>query len=117
MKTTIEYLDMIKDRLKLPSDYALANALGITRESVSQLRNGKTSMGIETAMKAGEFLHIDGHAIYADSQIERAKKPEIREFWISISEKFSSSFKSLRSSWDGRERRAVPRTQPGFFVQ
>jgi DNA-binding XRE family transcriptional regulator len=110
MKTTVEYLDMIKQRLNLPSDYALANALGITRESVSQLRNGKTSMGIETAMKAGEFLHIDGHAIYADSQIERAKKPEIREFWLSISEKFSSSFKSLLSPWDGHtERRAKPR--------
>lgn len=109
MKTTIEYLDMIKRKLSLPSDYALANALGITRESVSQLRNGKTSMGIETALKAGEFLGIDGHAIYADSQIERAKKPEIREFWLSISEKFSGSFRNLLSHWDGVERRAKPR--------
>lgn len=109
MKTTVEYLDMIKRKLDLPSDYALANALGITRESVSQLRNGKTSMGIETALKAGEFLQIDGHAIYADSQIERAKKPEIREFWVSISEKFSSSFNHLLSQWDGRERRAFAR--------
>lgn len=106
MKSTTEYLDMIKETLKLPSDYALAKALGITRESVSQLRNGKTSMGIETAVKAGDYLGVDGHAIYAHSQIERAKKPEIRDFWQSVSEKFSTSFNDLRSGiWLGEERR------------
>lgn len=109
MRTTIEYLDLIKLRLSLPSDYALAKALGVTRESVSQLRSGKTSMGIETAMKAGEYLHIDGHTIYADSQIERAKKPEIREFWRSVSEKFSGSFRNRLSKWDGVDRRATAR--------
>jgi DNA-binding XRE family transcriptional regulator len=109
MRSTVEYLDLIKLRLGLPSDYALAKALGVTRESVSQLRSGKTSMGIETALKAGEYLNIDGHAIYADSQIERAKKPEIREFWRSISEKFSTSFRNRLSNWDGRERRLQAR--------
>jgi DNA-binding XRE family transcriptional regulator len=94
MKTT-EVLDRLKAKLDLPSDYAIAKVLGVTRESVSQLRNGKTSMGIETAMKAGEILQIDGHAIYAQGQIERAKKPEIVEFWKSVSEKFSESFKTL----------------------
>lgn len=110
MKTTVEYLDDIKQRLGLPSDYALAKALGITRESVSQLRNGKTSMGIETAMKAGEFLRVDGHRVYADSQIERARKPEIREFWLSVSEKFSASFNALFSDWTGVERRRPGRS-------
>ena len=95
MKSTVQYLDDIKRKLGLPSDYALAKALGITRESVSQLRNGKTSMGIETALKAGEFLQIDGHVIYAHSQIERAQKPELRDFWLSVSEKFSASFNDL----------------------
>lgn len=95
MKTTIQYLDAIKKKLDLPSDYAVAKALGVSREAVSGLRNGKTSMGIETAIRAGEILQIDGHAIYAHSQIERAKKPEIADFWLSISEKFSASFLNL----------------------
>jgi len=105
MKTT-EFLDHVKGRLNLPSDYAVAKVLGITRESVSQLRTGKTSMGIETAMKVGEILQIDGHAVYAQGQIERAKKPEIVDFWRTISEKFSESFNALLSgSWSGVERR------------
>lgn len=105
MKTT-EFLDKVKTRLDLPSDYALAKVLGVTRESVSQLRTGKTSMGIETAIKVGEILDVDGHAVYAQGQMERAKKPEVVDFWRTVSEKFSTSFNTLLSgSWSGVERR------------
>lgn len=94
MKTT-EYLDEVRRRLDLPSDYAIAKVLGVTRESVSGWRNGKSPFGIESAMKIGEILQIDGHAVYAHGQIERAKNPQIVDFWKSISEKFSESFKAL----------------------
>lgn len=104
MKTT-EYLDEVRRALSLPSDYAVAKVLGITRESVSQLRNGKTSMGIETAMKVGEILRVDGHAVYAHGQIERAKNQQIVDFWKSISEKFSESFKTLLSGASPRLER------------
>ncbi|MTV36265.1 helix-turn-helix domain-containing protein [Duganella radicis] len=95
MKTTIEYLESVRAKLDLPSDYAISKALGVTRESVSGWRNGKSPFGIETAMKIGEILGEDGHAIYAHGQIERAKKPEIADFWKDISEKFSASFRNL----------------------
>jgi DNA-binding XRE family transcriptional regulator len=106
---TAEYLDAVKNRLGLPSDYALAKVLGVARESVNAFRNGRSAMGIETCMKVGELLNVDGHAVYAQGQIERAKKPEIRDFWQSISEKFSGSFLNLLSQWDGSERRAQAR--------
>jgi DNA-binding XRE family transcriptional regulator len=104
MKTT-EYLDAIRRRLDLPSDYAIAKVLGVTKESVSGWRNGKSPFGIETAMKIGEILQLDGHAVYADGQIERAKKPEIVDFWKSVSEKFSASFKALLSGASPRRSR------------
>lgn len=94
MKTS-EYLDAVKDRLEIASDYALAKVLGIARESINAFRSGRSAMGIETCMKVGEILHVDGQAIYAQGQIERAKKPEIRQFWESVSEKFSTSFLDL----------------------
>lgn len=92
---TAEYLDSVKRTLNLTSDYAVAKVLGITRESVSALRNSKNGMGIETCMKVAEILNIDEHIVYADTQIERAKTPEMMHFWRSISEKFSTSFNSL----------------------
>lgn len=106
---TAEYLDAVKARLDIGSDYALAKVLGVSRESVNAFRNGRSAMGIETCIKVGELLDIDGHAVYAQGQIERAKKPEIRDFWQSVSEKFSGSFRSLLSGWNGVERRVLTR--------
>lgn len=97
MKTTIEYLDQVKAARGLPSDYALAKLLGLTHTSIIAYRNGRAALGVETSMKVGEILGIDGHAIYADGQIERAKNAEISDFWKTISEKFSESFKTLLS--------------------
>ncbi len=92
---SFEYLDSVKRKLDLPSDYALAKTLGITRESVSQLRSGRSSLGLETSLKISEILDIDEHVIYSHAQIEKAKTPELRHFWESISERFSESFKLL----------------------
>ncbi len=94
MKTT-EYLDAVKRERDLPSDYALAKALGITREAVSALRKGKSCMGIETCMKVADILGIDEHVVYSHAQIERSKTPELLMFWTSVSEKFSASFNAL----------------------
>lgn len=105
MKTTIEYLEEVKAKLALPSDYALAKVLGLTHTSIIAYRNGRSALGIETSLKIGEILRIDGHAIYADGQIERAKNPEIQNFWKSISEKFSESFKTLLSGASPRRIR------------
>lgn len=95
MKTTIEYLDQVKAERGLTSDYALAKLLGITTTAVQQYRSGRSAIGIETAMKVGDILGVDGHAVYADGQIERAKNAEISAFWKTISEKFSESFNAL----------------------
>jgi DNA-binding XRE family transcriptional regulator len=92
---TVEYLQLVKERLNLPSDYALSKVLGIGHTSIIAFNSGRSAMGIETCMKVGEILRVDGHAVYADGQIERAKKPEIADFWKSVSEKFSESFKAL----------------------
>ncbi|WP_343724289.1 hypothetical protein [Herbaspirillum huttiense] len=94
MKTT-DYMDQVKAKLNLPSDYALAKVLGISNAAVSALRHGKSSMGIETAMKVGEILQIDEHIIYSHGQIERARTEGARGFWITTLEKFSTSFESL----------------------
>lgn len=94
---TVEFVDAVKVRLNLPSDYALAKVLGVTKESISAFRHGRSAMGVETSMKVGEILGLDGHAVYAQGQIERAKNAVTRDFWQGISEKFSASFKRLLS--------------------
>jgi DNA-binding XRE family transcriptional regulator len=94
MKTT-QYLDAVKKKLDIPSDYALAKVLGVTKESVSGWRLGKSCMGIETCMKVGEILNIDPHIVYSDAQLEKAKTPEVEHFWLGFLEKLTASFDAL----------------------
>ncbi|MYM39643.1 hypothetical protein [Duganella qianjiadongensis] len=94
MKTT-EYLDAVKAKLDLPSDYALAKLFGVVTSTIIAYRHGRSAFGIEVSMKVGEILGIDGHAVYADGQIERAKNAAQMDFWKGISEKFSVSFRNL----------------------
>lgn len=45
METTTQFLDQIKARYGLPSDYALAAKLGITQSGVSSYRVGRSKLG------------------------------------------------------------------------
>lgn len=89
MRTTPEFLDAVKAAHNLPSDYALAIALGITRSSVSKLRNGKDCLGDETAEKVAELLGIEPAYVVACCHAERAKKPSQRRLWETVAEKFA----------------------------
>lgn len=96
MKTP-EYLELVKRKLSLPSDYALAKTLGVTRGAVSSLQAGKTAMSDETAVKVAEFLGLPAGRILIDVHMERSKAPEVRAAWMGMMEKFSASFNSLMS--------------------
>jgi len=108
--TTNEYLDAVKALHGLTSDYALSKLLGVTQSSIQQYRSGRSALGIETAMKVGEILSVDGHfvdghKVYADGQIERAKNSAQSAFWKDIAEKFSESFKLLLPGCSPRQFR------------
>ncbi|HGO6127527.1 TPA: helix-turn-helix domain-containing protein [Burkholderia cepacia] len=95
MESMSWYLDEAKTRLNLPSDYALAKVLGVTHVSISNLRSGKTTMGIDTCVKVAEILDIDPHLLYSRIQIDKARTPETALFWRTFAEKFSEGFRAL----------------------
>lgn len=91
MKTTIEYLDAVKARSGIASDYALAPLLGITRAEVSRLRNGKSALGNNTALQVAILLQIDAAEVIASANGERARSPEERAVWQSIVQRLGSA--------------------------
>lgn len=117
MKTTAEYLDEVKARLKLPSDYALAKHWGVSKQDISSYRAGNRTLGEDRAIEVAAILGINPAEVLIATHAERAKSDQAREAWEnmfqrltdSFKEKISGSFINLRSSWDGRERRAKPR--------
>ena len=95
MKTTIEWLDAVKARLDLPSDYAAAKVLGVTRQSTSGWRNGRQTFDDEVCLRVAEILEVDPFEVLANIKIERIKDEERRAVWTRALEKFSEGFRTL----------------------
>lgn len=108
---TIEYLDAVKQRLGVASDYALAKALGFSLSSVSGYRTGRRFLDDDAALTVAQTLNVNPLVVIAAANLERAKTPEQAARWSGVMEKFSTSFLNLLSGWTGEERRRVQRFQ------
>lgn len=84
MKSTEQYLDEVRERLELPSDYALAKALGLTRASVSSYRVGRTLPDDLACARIADAIGCDPMEVIAAINYQRAKSDEARELWESI---------------------------------
>lgn len=85
---TPQYLDKLKEHLKLPSDYALAARLGLTRGYVSKLRTGRDHMSQELAMQVADILGTHRAIVLLDLEKERAKDDSMRALWQEITKGF-----------------------------
>lgn len=79
--TTRDFLDAIKARYRLPSDYALAHFMGISKGIVSSYRVGKSGIGDQTALKVAKLLELDPGYVLACLHAERAHRDDVREIW------------------------------------
>lgn len=84
---TIQLLDAIRERRNLPSDYATAAALGLTRAQISRYRQGKEAMGDEVAQRAAALLGLDPAVVVAQMHAQRASDPQTRSLWIGIADR------------------------------
>lgn len=92
---TVEYLESVKRKLDLPSDYALAKVLGVTRSNISNLQTGRSAMCDESAVKVAEILGMPSGRVLIDMHLERSKAPEVKAAWAGLMEKISASFDAL----------------------
>lgn len=87
MFKTTELLDMLKATYNLPSDYAVAKKIGLTRSNISSLRHEKSFFNDSNAINIAELLDLDPLKVLASCQYERAQKQgakELENFWKSI---------------------------------
>jgi DNA-binding transcriptional regulator YdaS (Cro superfamily) len=97
MKTTIQFLDAVKEKLGIDSDYALAKRLGFSLSGVSSYRTGRRFLDDDAALVIATALEIHPFEVIASANAERAKTPEQRARWSGVMEKFSVSFLNLLS--------------------
>lgn len=98
-----DYLDKVRDKLQLPSDYALQGPLGLSKQQLSRYRKNADYFSDEVAMRVAQTLGINAAQVLLDSHIERSKTPEIRAAWMGMMEKISLSFNSLLSGASPRQ--------------
>lgn len=79
MTTSVEWLDMAKNRLKISTKYKLAKQIGCTLTSISNIYSGKSTMGDEIALKVAHLLDADPAIVVISCHLERAKSPPLRE--------------------------------------
>lgn len=84
--TTNEFLDQVKVRYGLKSDYALAGKLGITRSMVSGYRRGKSAFGDEMAVRVADLLELSPGYVLACIEAERSQIPAIRKAWEDLAD-------------------------------
>lgn len=83
MKIT-ELLDAAKAAHSIPSDYALAKAIGVTTSAISNVRTGRNGIDDATAIKIAELAGLDAGYVIACAHSERAKSDPERAAWKSI---------------------------------
>ncbi|HDR9032659.1 TPA: helix-turn-helix domain-containing protein [Burkholderia vietnamiensis] len=96
MKTTVEWLDAVKARLDLPSDYAAAKALGVTRSTISGYRTGRSVFDEKTAIRVAEIMDIDPFEVIAAAHAESSRDDRTKAIWIHALEVFSKGLQGFR---------------------
>lgn len=87
MKTptkTVEFLDAIKEKYDLQSDYKLSKFTGLLKGTISNYRTGKSCLDAPVAMEIAYWLDLPEGYVLACVQAEReerAKRTEIAETW------------------------------------
>jgi plasmid maintenance system antidote protein VapI len=79
-----DYLDAVKARLNIESDYELAKRLNIPRQGIPAIRKGDRAISLDVAFKIAITLEIDPATVVADLESQREKNPARRAFWDSF---------------------------------
>lgn len=75
---TCDLLDAVKARFGLPSDYAVAQKIGVTRSMMSRYRQRKDFLGDDMAVQVAELIGVDPAEALAMVHAERSKSPAVR---------------------------------------
>lgn len=81
MTHTATVLDALRARLHLPSDYALAQRLGVSRMHVSAWRHARAPIPEDQVLQIAELLAASPAYIAACVEADRAKSPTMRAAW------------------------------------
>jgi hypothetical protein len=81
MSYTNELIDRYKIAIKVDSDYAVAKALGIRANRISNYRTGISHADDKTAIMLATVLHLDPMETIARINMDRSSDKDDKAFW------------------------------------
>jgi len=91
MKDTIYYIDQIKKSQGISSDYAVSKLLGVSRQTLSKYKAGRSTLDSDVCLKVAEILDISPFEILANIKASKSKKPEVAKKWADLARSASST--------------------------
>ena len=88
---TTDYLDILKTKQGIKSDYAIAKHLGLTRAAVSRYKTKKSFFSDEIAVKVANELDLNVGVVLADIHAERETDPVLHNAWVQIARSLSQA--------------------------
>ena len=86
---TAALLDALRARLNLPSDYALAPVLNVSRSQISAWRHGKDPMSEKIAEHIADILDTSPAYVLACVAADRSKSARTRQAWAEVAKKLA----------------------------
>lgn len=83
MRNFKSYIDELKMKLRLESDYKVAQFLDVPRQSMTKVNNGDV-LGKTKCMRIAQALKRDPIEIIATAEAEKEKDKELKAIWIKL---------------------------------
>jgi hypothetical protein len=96
MQTTNEFLDAVKAKLGIASDYKLTKALGLSANAVGHYRSGRSRLDDRVVVRVAELLEVDPAYVMACVYAERAGSEELRGVWADMAAKYRRAEQKLQ---------------------
>ncbi len=100
---TVDYMDKVMRVHSIPSDYALAKVLGVTKQTVSRYRAGIGQFDDAVALRVAHLLNVEPGIVLIDMHAERTKNDDVRTVWEQVSAGFPALLLQAKSA-----REALP---------
>jgi plasmid maintenance system antidote protein VapI len=85
------YLDALRERLQLPSDYAISRRMGIGAQTISNYRRGRSGFDDDMAIRVAELLGLRPEVVIGEMHAERAQSEATRRFWLELADAYRTS--------------------------
>src|SRR5712671_4719597 len=88
--TTTEFLDAVKVKRGLASDYKLAKFLGVSQQTISSYRTGRSMMDEAMCLKIAAALELEPGEVLVAIAIEREKRVEVKTAWQRVAKRLAA---------------------------